>query len=408
MARSPWSLSNRCLTKVACRSRGRRATNGAWPNGRGLRRIIAIVVLPAFILLGCTSRGRTVEGFQVLERVGFVYGPSKGMNIISASCHPGEQMLGGGYNIDFDSEEIRGDLTVEASYPSTINTWTLNLFNADTDLRLHRNDLVGVVAYCLTTPDYPVGMQVIQSDPVFISDSNTDLSTIEAHCPAGSTVTSGGFFNEDRLQNDREQQLHAFPGDYNDGIWTSAPLVESDHAVGWMVKRYILANPGDSHTSSYALCSAQNLTLVDRSPTNVFTEVGLDGGPCFGMCLQVGHRSCDGDEFSAGGGFEFSRNELQDLEREHYVEFDRATDDLAGWGLKVFYSRDVLPHPPQQVWASALCLKVPHIKIPPHISVRITSPPNGAYCPFHPWVRRRVAPCLLRSPQRRPTGTEMR
>ncbi|MGZ3640178.1 MAG: hypothetical protein ACXVCX_20295 [Ktedonobacterales bacterium] len=89
---------------------------------------------------------------------------------VSASCKPGEQMLGGGFN---SSNLFEYAANIDASYPSSANTWTViasapsSFFDVEADV------------YCLTTT-VPLHIQIVRA------------TTGNAACPQGTVLLSGG------------------------------------------------------------------------------------------------------------------------------------------------------------------------------------------------------------------------
>lgn len=84
---------------------------------------------------------------------------------VSVSCHPGEQMLAGGYALD---DVFESDYMLLASYPATDNTWRV-----ETDSGSHYQ--LQVLAYCLTNSP-SLGIRALQASA----------------CPAGMTRLSQG------------------------------------------------------------------------------------------------------------------------------------------------------------------------------------------------------------------------
>jgi hypothetical protein len=83
----------------------------------------------------------------------------------SASCKPGEQLLGGGYIL---SDVWESDYSLEANYPANTSTWTVRANSGS------HYDLEALV-YCVQA--YPdLGLQVLQA----------------VECPTGSAMLSSG------------------------------------------------------------------------------------------------------------------------------------------------------------------------------------------------------------------------
>jgi Cellulose binding domain len=88
---------------------------------------------------------------------------------VSASCQPGEQMLGGGF---ISSNVFEYDAYISASYPSSPSTWTVSGNSSSSFI------LKGYV-YCLQS-NTSLGVQIIQGSG-------------NIACPSGTTIVSGGF-----------------------------------------------------------------------------------------------------------------------------------------------------------------------------------------------------------------------
>ena len=155
---------------------------------------------------------RNVNKFAIVARPNTLAVNGGGRMNVKAKCLPGEQMLGGGYyavyskqfianfviHNDRPPEDWNSFLIVEASYPSAPNEWTVTIFNRDSDVNGPNQGIqVFAEAYCLTTPNFPVGMQTVQSQPtsgsLAICDGIVDPPVI-AHRPNTSRqhILGGG------------------------------------------------------------------------------------------------------------------------------------------------------------------------------------------------------------------------
>ncbi|GEM_PF-2997812 len=161
---------------------------------------------------------------------------------VSASCKPGEQMIGGGFAA---SDLFEYAAEVDSSYPSSPNTWTV----AGSEVASYFD--LSAEVYCASAP-IPLGAQIVQSSGGSVA------------CPQGTKVLSGGF------QNHRG---------------ASYPL-----ANGWMT--------ADSE-QVYALCASQHLqsSMVVTSTFNVHSD-------SHGYQPGGGSASCPAGSVATGGGFD--------------------------------------------------------------------------------------------------------
>lgn len=94
---------------------------------------------------------------------------------ISASCPPGEQMVGGGFAA---TDVFEYDAYILASYPSSPASWTV-VGSSDSHFAL------GVTVYCLRA-GFSLGMRVAQGG---VDGAGQGY----AACPTGAVLVSGGF-----------------------------------------------------------------------------------------------------------------------------------------------------------------------------------------------------------------------
>src|SRR5262245_13611762 len=82
---------------------------------------------------------------------------------VSASCDSSEQLVGGGYLMVTNNTGYPNLVAVEGTYPSTSNTWTVQVRNPDAHGYSGDSDVsVQVVAYCVTTPNYDLSIDIQQ------------------------------------------------------------------------------------------------------------------------------------------------------------------------------------------------------------------------------------------------------
>jgi hypothetical protein len=102
---------------------------------------------------------------------------------VSASCPSDEPMLSGGYALQADAGYI------VSNYPVTASTWTVTAHNEGNG-GAGGPVTLAVYADCLEA-NFPVTTHVVQAAPSVPADGNPH--TVSASCPAGTTLTGGGF-----------------------------------------------------------------------------------------------------------------------------------------------------------------------------------------------------------------------
>jgi hypothetical protein len=159
----------------------------------------------------------------------------------TASCAVGEQLLGGGYELS------AGGTLPFASYPSAANTWTVRVHP-----RVGGPLQLTAFADCLQAP-FDVGATIVTGAP----DTGSPPPSIHveantaAECPAGTTLTGGGF----QLAGDGNGYIWDLRPSHNPAFWNawvaiglvvSGPITVTPYAV---CARAHLANPPDPHPS---------------------------------------------------------------------------------------------------------------------------------------------------------------
>ena len=356
----------------------------------GSYRILMIIVCMICILPTTSCAGTlSSKTFSIVARPNVITVYGAGRRSVTARCLKDEQMLGGGYYVAYsktfltnfsfhderDAENWDSLLIIEASYPSASNEWTVTIFDRDSPIdELNQGVQVFAEAYCLTTPDFQVGMQAVHSQPTSVP--NLQLTTAQVQCPTGSTVTGNGF----RLDND-QLQPQSGAGFFNNGLWASTPLLNNGHAIGWSLQEFFVPNivdlnghPGPVTSpptmTVYALCATQNLTAADPRSTDIWTDVDPRTGLAAYAHPLAGDMPCASDEFTTGGGFEFGGSDpnkyIIQLARMHWQ--NTATNNFSKWHLEAFWAHQHGETASFLVWA--LCIKVPTN----FVSVKITSP----------------------------------
>lgn len=266
-------------------------------------------LLVVIVGVSCSPNRHAPGRFIVVNRAIYVPVDFIGRKDITASCAPGEQMLGGGYEIPFalgerySLNDWNSTLSIESSYPSDQNQWTVTVLNPDKGLGGHNSDKrLRVDCYCLTAPDFPVDIAIVSETrdieavslawpPDSYALEPTGVSVV---CPNG-VLTAGGFrtppLDEDPIYS---HLCNAY-------ITASMPTRTSGGlGNGWTVKLYNLAGGRPTlRTTVYALCAGTNLT-AGRTTFEIATYRNA-----YGWDLQDASTHCSTDEMTTGGGFEF-------------------------------------------------------------------------------------------------------
>jgi len=213
--------------------------------------ILLLIVLILFSACGTTAQSAKTAApsldLKIVRYSASVRVQATQPTPVSASCKPGEQMIGGGF---FANDVFEFAAAIDASYPSSPTTWTA------TGSELASYFDLNVEVYCVSAA-IPLGVQIVQSQ---------GAAGGSASCPQGTKLLSGGFQN-------------AQPGE------ASYPL-----ANGWM-------SPGSERV--YALCASQHLqsSAVVTSMFNAHSssQSYQPGG---------GRVTCPAGQIATGGGFD--------------------------------------------------------------------------------------------------------
>jgi hypothetical protein len=102
---------------------------------------------------------------------------------VSAACPRGAPLLSGGYALQADAGYV------VSSYPSSSNTWTVTAHNEGND---GTGGPVTLTTYanCMQA-NFPVTSRIVPATPSVPADG--DAHTFSVSCPAGTTLTGGGF-----------------------------------------------------------------------------------------------------------------------------------------------------------------------------------------------------------------------
>jgi hypothetical protein len=323
------------------------------------------LVLSCVLMASACDTEKVSGDFSILSRPTLIVVETVGTIDVTAQCLPGEQLVGGGYELGqpvLNQDPAGNVLIVEASYPSAADTWTVTLFNPDTDANgANQGTLIRVDAYCISKTSLPVGMQIVSSQAVTVDfDRETKIT---ANCPNGSAVMGGGF---------KTNHTRPYAGSYNAWLLASAPTLDATQtATGWSVRQEVISwppPPSPPTTTVYALCATQNLTAGSPSQSDV---PPVDE---FGFGFYEGQTSCDEGEFTAGGGYEF----LGDPLIPHAIYNHSVANEFSGWEVNGFYGFQTGTTSDVKGWAT--CIKLPPI----NLAVKITSPVDGSSFPGVP------------------------
>ena len=157
-----------------------------------------------------------------------------------ATCASGEQLVSGGYYAN-----VFEAVSVQASYPSGSNAWTVIASSSFIVLTSY--------AFCLQA-NVPIQVTVAHA---------TGSSTISATCPAGTVLTGGGWQD------------------------ASNPVPANN---GWQVD-------GATNGQVYALC-ASNAYLTAAPPASTTTMLPAGYGDAGGVSAH-----CQSGQIATGGGF---------------------------------------------------------------------------------------------------------
>ncbi len=176
---------------------------------------------------------------------------SRDLLTISASCRPGEQMLGGGFAA---TDVFEYDAYILASYPSGAATWTVSASS-------HSHFSLTVTVYCLQA-GFSAGIQQVRGGTA---------SPGEATCASGSVLVGGGFRSSEPVDSSMPR----------DATW-QAGVSGSDAQV-------------------YAMCAATHVRLTGRVPQPIDLHATTNGyqPESFSTTCPVGQIAVGG--FSAGG-----------------------------------------------------------------------------------------------------------
>jgi hypothetical protein len=326
----------------------------------------AVVLVASCLLTGCPGN-RQPDPFFILTRSAAALVEKPGKLIVNSKCQSGEQLLGGGYVL-VESATNGSLLTLTGNYPSADDTWTITV---DTPTGSGFNKVEGTavvaVAYCLTTPNFPLDMVTVSATK---GNSGTPFPTVTTSCPAGSILTGGGY---------RTEQAASISGTYNGEVMFSAPAFDGgQRPTGWQVNLAYVLNETIPETTVFARCASKNLspaTVVVQSVDLTKLAAAFDRRD-----FEV---ECPPNTFTTGGGYWL----VGDPTIPHWVWLSYARNEYARWrasGYWGFQTANYSIHPCDpninpdcaKFGVAAVCIPFPNI---PVVKVKITSPANGAH-----------------------------
>ncbi len=285
---------------------------------------------------------------------------------ISASCLPGQQLVGGGYsliNINADPTLV----AVEGNFPSPFaaNTWTVQVRNPDNP-SVYSGDAdvdVMALAYCVTTPNFDLATEIVTQKTTIPHAANV-TTDIDVRCAETSAlVLSGGFLTSSLpVFTEPGGAVHQafWPGFLGSGITGSGPrAADATHSsTGWHVTQqytpalFLTAPQPDVSTSVFAICARKNVNnqafrIAKASAVLAPTAATATTVPNVEVLCQQG-------EFTVGGGYDgftFQFGQLGVTEIDGSVAV-HSPFSFNGWKI----SGDSQSKP---VDALALCVRIP-------------------------------------------------
>jgi hypothetical protein len=316
-------------------------------------------------LLGLACGRRDLGYFRIQERLTAGVVEEPGLVEVTAQCREGEQLVGGGYSLSsttlFGAPQDPADpLVVVASFPSDPpQSWTVRVFNPDEDSDgPNSGTVVFAESYCVVADHFPLRMERVRSD--LTEASFIGLTELTAACPGSSTLTAGGFETVPTVP---------WAGLYNAWSIGFTPTLDPQGvANGWRLTQSLIEWTGTlpdvpaPRSRVHALCASQNLDggeavsepLTPTDPVN------------FGY--YEGEVACPREQFTVGGGYEFSGNALI----PHHVLQTQAVDDFGRWRVEAIYGHETGAQGDVEAWAA--CIQAPQAEFVVHI----TSPADHA------------------------------
>jgi hypothetical protein len=231
---------------------------------------------------------------------------------VVASCQPNETLVGGGYLlVPNDASNFNG-VVVEANYPSSKSTWTVQARNPDiAPYNGDGNTMVMALAYCVTTPNFALQTEIQEVDHVMAPTLIVGATDpIDIRCSKTSAVALSAGFSSGSLPVVSSSTVHyqaSWGGLDGSGIVSSIPMAPdaSHSAMGWRVEReYTPArDPTQAQppvtTKVFLLCA---LTGLNDQAYQIIktTKVLAPADPS-------SDAMCPPNQFTVGGGYQITR-----------------------------------------------------------------------------------------------------
>lgn len=322
-------------------------------------------------LAACTTAqlntGGTPTKFELVVAVGVdntKNHPPNSPFMVNASCASGQQLVGGGYlliNNNAPTRKLPGEpdypaslVVVEGNFPSSANSWTVQVRNPDNQ-SLYSGDsdvVVETLAYCVSTVGYDLGIDIVQSQKP-IAASPTASTDIEIRCAqTSSIVLSGGFLTTSLPVFSPGSGYETFwPGLLGTGIIQNGPRFpdSANSAMGWHVTqlyapaRDATAPQPSVSTTVFAVCARKS--IVDQAHRLVSV------GGSLAMPLGNVTASCGPGEFTVGGGYNLTwdATAVPNVSGSNAVQSPFAFD---AWSIEGGFLQ-------KPVEAQALCVHIP-------------------------------------------------
>lgn len=233
---------------------------------------------------------------------------------ISASCLPGEQLVGGGYFL-ININAFPTLVAVEGNFPSAANTWTVQMRNPDNPPFYSGDADVAAyaLAYCVTTPNFDLATEIVTQTTTIPHAANA-TTDIDVRCSVtNALVLSGGFLTSSLpVFTEPGGAVHQafWPGLLGSGITGSGPrAADATHSsMGWHVTQQYTpallptAPQPDVSTSVFAICARNNINnqafrIAKASAVLAPTAATATTAPNVQVLCQQG-------EFTVGGGYD--------------------------------------------------------------------------------------------------------
>lgn len=395
---------------------------------KSLTLILTIAIVALFVQ--CNDQQPAFRTPSVLNHPAVYLVNKTGRITLTATCPKGEQMIGGSYSIPdwkenathitwvednndpvnapwgkrkvFDDkaticDKVQGPIYVEASYPSSRNTWTVVIYNPDLDTNCYNSGkYIQVNCYAVTDPGLHLNMRIRSLEPHITNPPSPSARlTDTCNVPDGSVITGGGFKLEP-LDDSNPLDWGHLP------LWGSYPnMNDQKKAIGWTSEYYTIPPARPCNLTTYVLYSApaQLYGFKDGVHPPQFSMIPspLVDGPVktrdnekpIGAGTRIGEVVCDPEYFSSGGGFNISYSGQSPYtviphslpivcHNEPYVNGFQIP--FSGWHVELFGAYDVgstIKDWYSEEFSQVYTLQIKNLRNP--IKVVIIEPINGLY-----------------------------